>query len=122
MIIKKDATAKSNYARPHIRAIQAHPDSFDEISFDAVTIKDYEKNLPLHYRLDFYKKYFSIFKKTTVFFKYSRGSEFIRRPYRFPRGTVEADRTAYRSFLTVFRDFSLKARTLPRFKQSRFAV
>ena len=39
--------------RPHIRVISAHPDSFEEISFDAVTIKDYEKNQPLHYRLDF---------------------------------------------------------------------
>jgi hypothetical protein len=43
-------------------------------------------------------------------------------PYRFPRGTVKADRTAYRTFLTVFRDFSLKARILPRFKYSRFTV
>jgi hypothetical protein len=33
-------------------------------------------------------------------------------PYRFPR----VDRTSYRTFLTVFRDFFLKARTLPRFK------
>ena len=43
-------------------------------------------------------------------------------PYRFLRGTVQVDRTAYRTFLTVFRDFYLKARTLPRFKQSRFTV
>ena len=43
-------------ARPHIRVIQAHPDSFEEISFDAVTIKDFEKNLPLHYRLDFIRE------------------------------------------------------------------
>ena len=59
---------------------------------------------------------------------YSRGSEFIRLPcpyrtvpyrtvpYRFPWGTVLVDRAAYRTFLTVFRDFCLKARTLPRFK------
>jgi hypothetical protein len=33
--------------------------------------------------------------------------------YRFPRGTVLIDRAAYRTFLTVFRDFCLKARTLP---------
>jgi hypothetical protein len=43
-------------------------------------------------------------------------------PYRFPRGTVLVDRTAYRTFLTVFRDFCLKARTLPRFKFYRSAV
>jgi hypothetical protein len=43
-------------------------------------------------------------------------------PYRFPRRTVLVDRTAYHTFLTVFRDFFLKARTLPRFKCSRFAV
>lgn len=36
-----------------MRVIQAHLDSFEEISFDAVTIKDYEKNLPINYRLDF---------------------------------------------------------------------
>jgi hypothetical protein len=65
---------------------------------------------------------------------YRRGSEFIRLPcpyrtepyrtvpYRFPRGTVLVDRTAYRTFLTVFRDFSLKARILPRFKFYRSAV
>jgi hypothetical protein len=35
---------------------------------------------------------------------------------RFPRGTVFVDSTAYRTILTVFRDFCLKARTLPRFK------
>jgi hypothetical protein len=40
-------------SRPHVRVIQAHPDSFEEVSFDAVTIKDYEKNLPINYRLDF---------------------------------------------------------------------
>ncbi len=40
----------------------------------------------------------------------------------FPRGTVKVDRTAYRTFLTVFRDFYLKARALPRFKYSRFTV
>jgi hypothetical protein len=39
--------------RPHIRVIQAHPDTFEEISFDAVTIKDFEKNRPADYRLDF---------------------------------------------------------------------
>jgi hypothetical protein len=43
-------------------------------------------------------------------------------PYRFPRGTVLVDRTAYRTFLTVFRDFCLKARTLPRFKFYRSSV
>jgi hypothetical protein len=43
-------------------------------------------------------------------------------PYRFPRGAVLVDRTAYRTFLTVFRDFCLKARTLPRFKFYRSAV
>ena len=43
-------------------------------------------------------------------------------PYRFPRGTVLVDRTAYRTFLTVFRDFCLKARTLPRFKFYRSTV
>jgi hypothetical protein len=43
-------------------------------------------------------------------------------PYRFLRWTVLVDRTAYRTFLTVFRDFCLKARTLPRFKFYRFAV
>jgi hypothetical protein len=43
-------------------------------------------------------------------------------PYRFPRGTVLVDREAYRTFLTVFRDFCLKARTLPRFKFYRSAV
>jgi hypothetical protein len=60
---------------------------------------------------------------------YRRGSEFIRLPcpyrtvpYRFPRGTVLVDRTAYRTFVTVFRDFCLKARTQLRFKCSHFAV
>jgi hypothetical protein len=43
-------------------------------------------------------------------------------PYRFPRETILVDRTAYRTFLTVFRDFCLKARTLPRFKFYRSAV
>jgi hypothetical protein len=42
-------------------------------------------------------------------------------PYRFPRGTVKVDRTAYRTFLTVFRDFFVKAPSLPRFKCSRSA-
>jgi hypothetical protein len=42
--------------------------------------------------------------------------------YRFPRETVLVDRAAYRTFLTVFRDFCLKARTLPRNKCSRFPV
>jgi hypothetical protein len=45
-------------------------------------------------------------------------------PYRvrFPRETVVVDREAYRTFLTVFRDFCLKARTLPRFKFYRSTV
>jgi hypothetical protein len=43
-------------------------------------------------------------------------------PYRFPRGTVLVDRTAYRTFLTVLRDFFIKARTLPRIKFYRFTV
>jgi hypothetical protein len=43
-------------------------------------------------------------------------------PYRFPRETVLVDHTAYRTFLTVFRGFCLKAQTLPRFKFYRFAV
>ena len=49
------AASKQSFAdtRPHIRVIQAHPDSFEEISFDAVTIKEYEKNRPIDYRLDF---------------------------------------------------------------------
>lgn len=40
-------------SRPHVRVIQARLDTFEEVSFDAVTIKDYEKNLPINYRLDF---------------------------------------------------------------------
>lgn len=44
---------KSEDTRPHIRVAQASPDSFIEISFDAITIKDYEKNRPFEYRLDF---------------------------------------------------------------------
>jgi hypothetical protein len=43
-------------------------------------------------------------------------------PYRFPRETVLVDREAYRTFVTVFRDFCLKARTLPRFKFYHSAV
>ena len=43
-------------------------------------------------------------------------------PYRFPRGTVLVNRAAYRTFLTVFRDFCLKARTLLRFKFYRSSV
>lgn len=39
--------------RPHIRVIQANQDSFEEISFDVINIKDYEKNRPFEYRLDF---------------------------------------------------------------------
>jgi hypothetical protein len=41
---------------------------------------------------------------------------------RFPRGTVLVDRAAYRTFLTVFRDFCLKAGTLPRFKFYRSSI
>lgn len=33
--------------------IDIHPDSFEETSLDAVTIKDFEKNRPCDYRLDF---------------------------------------------------------------------
>lgn len=40
-------------ARPHVRVIKVHPDSFEETSLDAVTIKDFEKNRPCDYRLDF---------------------------------------------------------------------
>ena len=43
-------------------------------------------------------------------------------PYRFPRETVLVDREAYRTFLNVFRDFCLKAQTLPRFKFYRSSV
>lgn len=39
--------------RPHIRVIQAYLSSYEEISFDAITIKDYERNRPVDYRLDF---------------------------------------------------------------------
>jgi hypothetical protein len=68
--------------------------------------------------------------RLALFRIYRRESKFIRRtvpyrtvPYRFPRGTVLVDRTAYRTFLTVFREFRLRARiTLPRIKCSRFAV
>jgi hypothetical protein len=44
------------------------------------------------------------------------------RPWRFPRGTVLVDRKAFRTFVTVFRDFCLKTRTLPRFKFYHFTV
>ncbi|RMZ95803.1 vacuolar sorting-associated 41 -like protein, partial [Brachionus plicatilis] len=44
---------KSEDSRPHIRVAQASPDSFIEISFDAITIKEYEKNRPFEYRLDY---------------------------------------------------------------------
>lgn len=40
-------------SRPHIRVIDIHPDSFEETSLDAVTIKEFEKNRPCDYRLDF---------------------------------------------------------------------
>ena len=36
-----------------IQVIQAHPDTSEEISLDAVTIKDFERNRPVDYRLDF---------------------------------------------------------------------
>ena len=39
--------------RPHVRLIRVHPDSFKEISVDVFTIKDFEKNRPCDYRLDF---------------------------------------------------------------------
>ena len=39
--------------RPHVRLIRVHPDSFKEISVDVFTIKDFEKNRPSDYRLDF---------------------------------------------------------------------
>jgi hypothetical protein len=61
--------------------------------------------------------------------KYRRESEFIHLPcpyrtvpYRFPRETVLVDRAAYRTFVTVFRVFCLKARTLPLFKFYRSSV
>ncbi len=57
-----------------------------------------------------------------IFIYSERGPNLFTLPYRFPRGTVKVDRTAYRTFLTVFRDFYLKAQTLPRFKYTRFAV
>lgn len=56
-------------SRPHVRVIQAHPDSFEEVSFDAVTIKDYQKNLPINYRLDFIPEdgiYFIISPKDVI--------------------------------------------------------
>ena len=69
------------------------------------------------------KNVFAItYPKSGYYCKYSRDSEFIRLPYRFPWGTVLVDRAAYRTFLTVFRDFCLKARTLPRFKFYRPSV
>jgi vacuolar protein sorting-associated protein 41 len=50
-----------NDTRPHVRVIDVHPDSFEEISLDAVTIKDYQKNKPCDYRLDFIKEENSFF-------------------------------------------------------------
>ena len=57
------------------------------------------------------------------------GSEFSRLPrqyrtvpFRISRGTVLLNRTADRTFLTVFRDFCLKARTQPRFKYTRLPL
>jgi hypothetical protein len=43
-------------------------------------------------------------------------------PCRFPRGTVLVERTAYCTFLTVFRDFCLKARTVPYQNTDRFSL
>ena len=40
-------------SRPHMRVIEVRPESFEETSLDAVTIKDFEKNRPSDYRLDF---------------------------------------------------------------------
>jgi len=51
--------------RPHIRVIEAHPDVIEEISCDAFTIKDCERNRPCDYRLDFI---------------YEEGSHFILSP------------------------------------------
>lgn len=39
--------------RPFVRVIELQPDSFEEISIDAVTIKEFEKCLPRDYRLDY---------------------------------------------------------------------
>ena len=36
-------------------------------------------------------------------------------PYRFPRGTFLFDRTAYRTFVTVFRDLNIKKFNLMEF-------
>ncbi|CAF0718867.1 unnamed protein product [Brachionus calyciflorus] len=49
----EDESKPPEDTRPHIRVILANPDSFEEISFDALTIKDYEKNRPFEYRLDY---------------------------------------------------------------------
>ena len=53
MQIEKGPLGIPDDSRPHIRVIDIHPDSFEETSLDAVTIKDYEKNRPCDYRLDF---------------------------------------------------------------------
>lgn len=50
---KVGALSMPEDSRPHIRVIDIQPDSFEETSLDAVTIKDFEKNRPCDYRLDF---------------------------------------------------------------------
>ena len=49
----KDELNAPEDTRPYIRVIAAQPDSFEENSLDAVTIKEHERCLPRDYRLDF---------------------------------------------------------------------
>ena len=57
MCTEKPEEASSSNApadnRPFVRVIEFQPDSFEEISIDAVTIKEFEKCLPRDYRLDY---------------------------------------------------------------------
>jgi len=49
----KDTSHIPEASLPHIRVIQIHPETFEETSLDAVMIRDYERNQPCDYRLDF---------------------------------------------------------------------
>jgi hypothetical protein len=83
------------------------------INFSQIFILEPTVNLWYIFKLSFIQKGLRIYPSTVAY---------RTLPYCFPRGTVLVNRTAYRTFVTVFRDFCLKARTLPRIKCSRFAV
>jgi hypothetical protein len=88
--------------------VRTEPSPYRTIPYRTVSVPD--RTVPCPYRTVPYRVRTGPYRTVSVAYQtvaYRTGPDRTV-PYRFPRGTVLVDRTAYRTFLTVFRDFCFK--------------